>query len=224
MTVSAVLESTLSSFAFPTKYSTKRQPWRFWRFRRLWRFWSWRLPPLNLNPLRTSWDCVWPFSLWLGGIYHIAEFINDSGVVILRIFWAFIRAWCLCFWGSLPVLSCPFSRHCCMQADLCRDSQLRIWSRWFLSVSWSIDLNQGRIFLLLLFRGKGPQKLLHKNPSKSIPWGRKDQQNINNFSGLSREWVGANLFMVCCLFLGEEEKHIDKRPGKSQENAGTVLG
>ena len=35
-------------FACPTKYSTMRQPWRFWRFwrfRRLWWFRSWRLPP-----------------------------------------------------------------------------------------------------------------------------------------------------------------------------------
>ena len=44
--------------ASPTKYSAKRQPWRFWRFRwfrRLWRFRSWRLPPLNNPPFPWSW-------------------------------------------------------------------------------------------------------------------------------------------------------------------------
>ena len=51
MTVLAVLTVAPAPFACPTKYSTKRQPWRFWRFSRLWRFWSWRLQPLNSTPL-----------------------------------------------------------------------------------------------------------------------------------------------------------------------------
>ena len=34
---------------------------------------------------------------------------------------------------------------------------------------------------------------------------------------------GSNLFM-CCFFLGEKGKHINKFPRKFQENAGTVLG
>ena len=29
---------------------------------------------------------------------------------------------------------------------------------------------------------------------------------------------------MCCLFLGEKRKHINKIPRKSQESAGTVLG
>ena len=51
MTVLTVLQSTLPSFARPTKYRTKMQLWRFWRFQRLRRFWSWWPPPLNSTPL-----------------------------------------------------------------------------------------------------------------------------------------------------------------------------
>ena len=29
---------------------------------------------------------------------------------------------------------------------------------------------------------------------------------------------------MCCVFLGEDGKHINKSPRKSQENAGTVPG
>ena len=46
--------------------------------------------------------------------------------------------------------------------------------------------------------------------------------NMNNFSGLSREWVGVKFVYV--LFLGETRKHISKFPRKFQENAGTVPG
>ena len=51
----------------------------------------------------------------------------------------------------------------------------------------------------------------------------KQPININKFSGLSREWMGSNLFM-CCPFLGRKGKYINKIPRKSQDNAGTVAG
>ena len=45
--------------------------------------------------------------------------------------------------------------------------------------------------------------------------------NINNFSGLSREWLGVK-FVYVLPFPGEKGKHINKIPRKSQENSGTV--
>ena len=47
--------------------------------------------------------------------------------------------------------------------------------------------------------------------------------NINNFSGLSREWVGVKIVSVSPSFLGKN-KHINKIHRTTQESAGTVPG
>ena len=51
----------------------------------------------------------------------------------------------------------------------------------------------------------------------------KSPINTNTFSGLSREWVGVKLVYVLPFSLGKE-KHRNKTPRKSQENAETVPG
>ena len=54
-------------------------------------------------------------------------------------------------------------------------------------------------------------------------FGNKKPININNFTGLSRKWMGDKLFM-CFVFPGDIGKHINKILRKSQEKAGTVPG
>ena len=65
---------------------------------------------------------------------------------------------------------------------------------------------------------------LEGGPESHFCRGRKKPININNFTGLSRKWVGVKLFICVSPFPGEKGKHINKIPRKSQEKAGRVPG
>ena len=54
--------------------------------------------------------------------------------------------------------------------------------------------------------------------------GDKKPINTNNFSGLSREWVGVKFCLCVAFFLGEKGKHIKTIRRQSQENVWTVPG
>ena len=91
----------------------------------------------------------------------------------------------------------------------------------------------------------GPTKMICRTASHRYPrialisagggplyHGGQNQKpiNINNFSGLSREWVGSNLFM-CGSFPGQKGNtqtkfpgNSGKRLGQSRDNSGIIPG